>query len=104
MYLSDSDFQAADFVQSLGLSPSSTEFCDGFTKTQLFHRFIEERRDWNDPEVRFFDESINAKVNRSRKNTLMNFGRSEVKDTAFLDDTSRVVRNIIAFLEIHCIC
>ena len=81
-------------MQSLGLTLSSAEFCDGFTKTQLFHRFIEERREWNDPEVRFFDESINAKVNRSRKNTLINFGRAEVKDTAFLDDTSRMVSNV----------
>jgi DENN domain-containing protein 5 len=91
MYLTETDFQAAEFLLSLSLSQNSAEFCEGMMKTQLFNRFLEERRDCTDPEVRFFDESINAKINRSRKTALMNFGRSDVKDTTFLDDTTRVV-------------
>ncbi|GKZ00040.1 hypothetical protein MPSEU_000957400 [Mayamaea pseudoterrestris] len=91
-FLKETEFQATCFIQSLCLGESSTEFCDSFVKTQLFHRFIEERRERSDPEVLLFDESINAKINRSKKNALMSFGRPDMKDTAFLDDTSHSVK------------
>jgi hypothetical protein len=91
-------FQANEFVESLSLTVSSADFCSHFVKTQLFDRFIEERRESpQDPEVRFFDESINAKVNRSRKNALINLVRTDMKDTSFLDDTTGVV-SIRAFI------
>jgi hypothetical protein len=101
-YFNEAEFQAVEFVQSLSLSPNSFEFCQDFVKTQLFHRFLEERRELSDPEVRFFDESINAKVNRSKKNALMSFGRVEVKDTTFLDDASRVVSFCVARSVVIC--
>lgn len=90
-YISQTGFLASDFVQSLGLGGSSAQFCESMVKTQLFQRFLGEREEVNDPEVRFFDESINAKINRSKKTSLMNFGRVDTKETTFLDDTSRMV-------------
>ena len=55
----------------------------------MFQTFLEERRQCpNDPEVLYFDDSINAKFNRSKKATLI--GRK--KDTAFLDDKRSEVR------------
>lgn len=96
MFMNDDGFHAAEFVQSLGFGPNSAAFCNAFVTTQLFDRFIEERRESQcDHEVRFFDESINAKVNRSKKNVLINFGLADVKDTAFLDDSSRGVSSLI---------
>jgi hypothetical protein len=54
----------------------------------MFHNFIEERRESpNDPEVLFFDDTINAKFNRSKKATLT----LRKKETAFLDDTRSLV-------------
>jgi len=59
-------------------------------KTQFFHRFLEDRQENPDePEVKFFDQSINAKINRSKKRSLT-LGRpgQKRKDTSFLHDTS----------------
>lgn len=49
---------------------------------QMFERFLEERTaNPTQPEVRFFDESIAAKLNRSKTNPIK-------KDTPFLNDLS----------------
>lgn len=48
----------------------------------MFERFLEERTtNPTQPEVRFFDESIAAKLNRSKTNPIK-------KDTPFLNDLS----------------
>lgn len=53
--------------------------------SQMFERFIEERLTEPDhPQIKFFDESIIAKLNRSK--TQLKKG-----DTAFLDDTRDVI-------------
>jgi len=65
----------------------------------MFDRFLEERREnQDDPEVKFFDESISAKINRSKKTALANIGRHAKKATPFLEDTSAAVRLSISFL------
>lgn len=54
----------------------------------MFHGFTEERGESpHDPEVLFFDHSINAKINRSKKVTLT--GRK--KETSFLNDNRSMV-------------
>ena len=90
-FLDETGFRAAEFIQSLNLVQCSADFCGELVKTQLFQRFLEERQEVNDAEVRFFDESIKAKINRSRRNALLNFGRADSKQTTFLDDTSWTV-------------
>ena len=58
--------------------------------TQLFATFIFERGEGPlDPEIRFFDESITAKQNRSKKMVLARGGK---KQTSFLDDDRSAVR------------
>ena len=53
-----------------------------FLDSQMFERFLEERTATpTPPEVRFFDESIAAKLNRSKTNPIK-------KDTPFLNDLS----------------
>jgi dDENN domain len=87
-HLIGGEFRAADFLMSLNLSDRSTEFVHEVLKTQLFQNFVEERRDCpSDPEVLFFDDTINAKFNRSKKATLT----LRKKETAFLDDTRSLV-------------
>ena len=62
--------------------PDSIEFLQSMLTTQMFRRFLEERQDNpEDPEIRYFDESIIAKTNRSKKSTL----KSGKKPTPFLD-------------------
>lgn len=57
----------------------------------MFQVFAVERvEDSNDPEVLFFDDSITAKINRSKKATLARGGK---KETKFLDDTGSMVSN-----------
>ncbi|CAN0401931.1 unnamed protein product, partial [Discosporangium mesarthrocarpum] len=52
-----------------------------FLQSQMFERFLEERTaDHTQPEVRFFDESIVAKLNRSKTNIK--------RETPFLSDNS----------------
>jgi DENN domain-containing protein 5 len=83
-------FDENEFVDDQQLSEANLEFLQLVLKTQLFQRFLEERRDNpNHPEMRFFDESIIAKNNRSRKHTLTKGGK---KPTPFLDDESGKVR------------
>jgi hypothetical protein len=59
----------------------------------MFDRFLEERQENpKNPVVLFFDESINAKLNRSKKAALTHIGRGGgKKSTDFLDDRSGVV-------------
>lgn len=61
---------------------SSHGFMNSFLDSQMFERFLEERTsNTGQPEVRFFDESIAAKLNRSKTNPIK-------KDTPFLNDQS----------------
>jgi hypothetical protein len=82
------NFRLSDFLAGLNLSESSTECVKEILSTQMFHNFVEERRENpGDPEVLFFDDTINAKFNRSKKVVLT--GRK--KETAFLDDNRSMV-------------
>lgn len=61
-------------------------------KTQMFQGFVYERQENpDDPEVRFFDESILAKENRSKK---VKF-RGGKKATEFLNDSTGQVSIVI---------
>lgn len=61
---------------------SSHAFMNAFLDSQMFERFLEERTaNPTQPEVRFFDESIAAKLNRSKTNPIK-------RDTPFLNDLS----------------
>lgn len=75
LYMSETEFRDKEFVDSLALTPGCADFVRRMLKTQLFDRFIEERREVEDPEVKLFDESIAAKINRSKKTVLTNIGR-----------------------------
>lgn len=91
-YLEKSSFRSAEFLGSLNASVRGIEFVREILETQMFERFLEDRRQGpEDPEVVFFDESINAKMNRSKKTQLTNIAHGEKTCTAFLDDTSGVV-------------
>jgi len=101
-YLGENAFHIEDFVASLNISASSSEFVVRMLKTQMFMRFVEDRRDSpEDPEVKFFDESINAKINRSKKasfGTLFARPGKHKRDTSFLDDNSGLVRLLWVWL------
>lgn len=76
-------FQSEAFLDDRGVSVSKREWLAEVLATQMFQRFMEERID--DPHeatILFFDESITAKNNRSKKKTLKQ-GRMT---TPFLDD------------------
>jgi hypothetical protein len=76
-------FQSEAFLDDRGFSLSKREWLAEVLATQMFQRFMEERID--DPHeatILFFDESITAKNNRSKKKTLKQ-GRMT---TPFLDD------------------
>ena len=84
-------FKSDEFLAVLNLSESSTVCVKEILSTQMFYNFVEERcENPNDPEVLFFDDTINAKFNRSKKVVLT--GRK--KETAFLDDTRSMVSEI----------
>lgn len=91
-------FRIEDFVSNLHTgSAESADFVTRMLKTQLFNRFIADRRESpNDPEVKLFDASINAKMNRSKRHTIKETlgrpGQHKKRDTTFLDDTSGIVR------------
>jgi hypothetical protein len=86
---SDGDkFKTEEFLAAINLSESSTTFVKEVLSTQMFHNFVEERcENPTDPEILFFDDTINAKFNRSKKVVLT--GRR--KETAFLNDTRSMV-------------
>ncbi|KAF9984453.1 hypothetical protein BGZ75_003964 [Mortierella antarctica] len=66
-----------------GVDKEARPFMSVFTESQAFSQFVQDRMDRSptDPEIRFFDEVIKAKINRSR----FRIGKEETK---FLDDPS----------------
>ena len=86
----DETFRTEEFVASKGVSERSMEYLRNVMATQMFERFIQERiEDPNDPEVLFFDVSIDAKLNRFDKSSPFKRIRNGIKDTSFLDDKSK---------------
>ena len=77
-------FDNEKFIDNVGSQRGGSKlFLENILKTQLFQRFLEERIENPDiPEIRFFDESIVAKRNRSKK-AIANGGK---KLTPFLND------------------
>jgi len=68
----------------LSLSSGSREFVSAVLQTQMFQRFLEDRKEREkNPEILFFDEHIIAKNNRSKLKTILKEGREK---TPFLDD------------------
>ena len=94
-YMGIHGFNADGFVANLNLSPGDRNFVAILTQTQLFQRFLQERRESpHDPECIFFEASINAKINRSKLTALANLGRGGKRDTAFLDDNSKKITDV----------
>jgi hypothetical protein len=93
-------FDEDEFVEEMHLSAGSLQFLQVFLKTQMFQRFLEERQDNpGQPELRFFDESIIAKRNRSKRANLKSGGK---KATPFLDDESGKVSKFGFYSDILC--
>ena len=91
-YLDEDTFCNEEFLDGLGLSAGSTAFVKCLLQTQMFHVFADERREnATDPEVLFFDDSITAKLNRSKMTALTRGGK---KETRFLNDTRSMVRMV----------
>jgi hypothetical protein len=92
-FIDRKSFRAAEFLASTNGTGDNTIFVGHVLKTQMFDRFLEERQENpKNPVVLFFDESINAKLNRSKKAALTHIGRGGGKKaTDFLDDRSGVV-------------
>jgi hypothetical protein len=92
-FIDGRSFRSADFLAAnTYVSGASADFVGHLLKTQMFSRFLEESIKKEDPAVLFFDESINAKLNRSKKAALTHIGRGGGKKTTdFLDDRSAVV-------------
>jgi len=88
-FLDETAFHDEEFLSDLNCSANNTAFVRSVLKTQLFQVFTVERlENSSDPEVLFFDDSITAKINRSKKATLARGGK---KETKFLDDTGSMV-------------
>jgi dDENN domain len=88
-YIDGNDFRASEFTASLNLPDNSANFVRSVVASQMFHGFIDEATEnEKDPSVLFFDASINAKINRSKKTVLT--GRK--KETSFLKDNGSMVR------------
>jgi hypothetical protein len=92
-FIDRKSFRSAEFLASTNGTGASTIFLGHVLKTQMFDRFLEERQENpKNPVVLFFDESINAKLNRSKKAALTHIRRGGGKKlTNFLDDRSGVV-------------
>lgn len=92
-FIDRESFRSAEFLASTNGTGDNTNFVGHVLKTQMFDRFLEERQENpRNPVVVFFDESINAKLNRSKKAALTHIGRGGgKKSTDFLDDRSGVV-------------
>jgi len=86
-------FDGEKFVEDVGSRGGSMIFLKNVLRSQHFQRFLEERKENPEiPEIRFFDESIIAKRNRSKRETLAKGGK---QPTLFLDDkTSWRVKKI----------
>eukprot|EP00934_Nitzschia_sp_Nitz4_P002603 Nitzschia sp. Nitz4//scaffold38_size140716//63852//70157//NITZ4_003144-RA/size140716-processed-gene-0.32-mRNA-1//1//CDS//3329550069//2593//frame0 len=79
-------FDETRFLRDLSYDQEATAFVGGILKTQMFQHFLEARLESPDhPEFRFFDESILAKLNRSK---VTKFTKGGKLPTPFLDDTS----------------
>jgi hypothetical protein len=87
-------FDVAEFLDNLNLDSDSRNFMQKVLGTQMFQRFLEERKENpNDPEILFFDESIVAKQNRSKTTTLTTGGK---KRTMFLENESWKVSSMVS--------
>jgi hypothetical protein len=83
-------FDEVAFLDSVSFEPYARDFVQRVIQTQMFQRFLEERKDNPmDPEFRFFDESIIAKINRSKKAKLAQGGKK--LSTPFLDDEGQKI-------------
>jgi dDENN domain len=96
-YVDKDKFQSTEFLANgiHGISQNALKFVESTIQTQMFQAFLDERCCCpNDAEVRFFDECITAKQNRSTKKAIHNIslGRTVKKETTFLDDTTYTVR------------
>jgi len=79
-------FLTEAFLDDLSFSTRTRSFMKKVVSSQMFARFVDERiENRKQPEVLFFDESILAKNNRSKKSTLISGGKTE---TPFLADNS----------------
>jgi hypothetical protein len=79
-------FDERRFLRDLGEEKEPTAFVGRFLRTQIFQRFLEERMENPDyHEIRFFDESILAKLNRSKRAKMAKGGPLP---TPFLEDES----------------
>jgi DENN domain-containing protein 5 len=85
-------FSDKKLVAELGLESDPNPFLKTIMQTQFFQQFLEERQAYPDtPEIRFFEESIIAKINRSKKATMANGGKK--RPTPFLkDETWKVTK------------
>ncbi|CAJ1940240.1 unnamed protein product [Cylindrotheca closterium] len=80
-------FDDVQFIKGVDYEQSAREYLVRVIQTQMFQIFLETRsQDPNNPRIRFFDESILEKLNRSKKTTLVNGGKKLA--TPFLDDES----------------
>jgi hypothetical protein len=87
-------FDVAEFLENLNLDSDSRNFMLKVLGTQMFQRFLEERKENpDDPEILFFDESIIAKQNRSKTTTLTTGGK---KRTVFLENESWKVSSMVS--------
>jgi len=100
-FLDETTFHEENFLAGMNLPFSCTDFVRSVLHTQMFHMFTLERRESpRDPEVLFFDDSITAKMNRSKKTALTRGGK---KETRFLDDNrSMVSRSAVVFVNQRC--
>ncbi|KAL3906114.1 MAG: hypothetical protein SGILL_009404, partial [Bacillariaceae sp.] len=79
-------FNEKKIMADLGLDTGSMEFLNNVVQTQLFQHFLAERKENPEtPEIRYFDEAIIAKLNRSKKLTMANGGK---RPTPFLKDNT----------------
>ena len=89
-----SPFDSERFLNSLENKKSGRAFVAALIESQMFSRFIQERlTNPEHPDVVFFNESIVAKKNRSKKKALV----SKRKQTLFLSDESGKVSIFISF-------
>eukprot|EP00980_Cylindrotheca_fusiformis_P011967 scaffold2830_cov131-Cylindrotheca_fusiformis.AAC.88 len=80
-------FDEEGFLKDLQYDVPTSHFMERVIQTQMFQRFLEEREENPmDSQIRFFDESIIAKQNRSKRTTLAHGGKKLL--TPFLDDDS----------------
>jgi hypothetical protein len=105
-FIDHESFRSAEFLATTTGTGDNTNFVGHVLKTQMFDRFLEERQqNPRNPVVVFFDESINAKLNRSKKAALTHIGRGGgKKSTDFLDDRSGVVSLSWAAAAAVCSC